>query len=44
MTQLIDDHEEGMRKMLLSAVPRRAVEFFSALFLAKIAAGNYGRG
>lgn len=45
MTQLIDEHEEGMRKMLdLSAVPCHAVEFFSALFRARIIAGNYGRG
>jgi glyoxylase-like metal-dependent hydrolase (beta-lactamase superfamily II) len=42
-TQLIDDHEDGMRKMLeLCATPKRAVDFFPALFRTKITAGNYG--
>lgn len=43
LTQLIDGHEEGMAKMLeLCASPKRAVDFFPALFRAKITAGNYG--
>jgi glyoxylase-like metal-dependent hydrolase (beta-lactamase superfamily II) len=43
MTRLIEDHEDGMRKILdLCAEPKRAVQVFPALFRAKITAGNYG--
>jgi len=43
MTQLIDDHESGMQKILeLCREPKRAVSVFPALFRTKITAGNYG--
>lgn len=43
MTQLIDDHESGMQKILeLCVEPKRAVSVFPALFRTKITAGNYG--
>jgi glyoxylase-like metal-dependent hydrolase (beta-lactamase superfamily II) len=43
MTRLIDDHEDGMRKIVeLCAEPRKAVQVFPALFRTKITAGNYG--
>jgi hypothetical protein len=43
MTQLIDDHEDGMSKLLdLCATPKRAVDVFPALFRTKITSGNYG--
>ena len=43
MTQLIDDHESGLRKILdLCVEPKRAVSVFPALFRTKITAGNYG--
>lgn len=43
MTRLIDDHEDGLRKIVeLCAEPRKAVQVFPALFRTKITAGNYG--
>jgi glyoxylase-like metal-dependent hydrolase (beta-lactamase superfamily II) len=43
MSRLIEDHEDGMRKLLeLCETPRRAVDVFPALFRAKITTGNYG--
>jgi len=43
MTQLIDDHESGLAKLLeLCTTPKRAVDTFPALFRAKITSGNYG--
>jgi hypothetical protein len=43
MTQLIEDHESGMRKIMeLCQEPKRAVQVFPALFRTKITAGNYG--
>lgn len=43
MTQLIDDHEDGLAKLLeLCATPKRAVDVFPALFRTKITGGNYG--
>jgi glyoxylase-like metal-dependent hydrolase (beta-lactamase superfamily II) len=43
MTRLIDDHEDGMRKILeLCVEPKKAVQVFPALFRARITAGNYG--
>jgi len=43
MTQLIEDHEGGMRKIMeLCKEPQRAVSVFPALFRTKITAGNYG--
>jgi glyoxylase-like metal-dependent hydrolase (beta-lactamase superfamily II) len=43
MQALIDDHEDGMSKLLeLCATPKRAVDAFPALFRTKITSGNYG--
>ncbi|MBL9096036.1 MAG: MBL fold metallo-hydrolase [Alphaproteobacteria bacterium] len=43
MTQLIDDHESGMTKVVdMCASPQRAVDVFPALFRTKITSGNYG--
>ena len=43
MQQLIDDHEDGLAKLLeLCATPKRAVDVFPALFRTKITTGNYG--
>ncbi|MEQ1755493.1 MAG: MBL fold metallo-hydrolase [Micropepsaceae bacterium] len=43
MTQLIDDHESGMEKILaLCATPKKAVQVFPSLFRTRITAGNYG--
>ena len=43
MTRLIDDHEDGMVKLLaLCETPKRAVDTFPALFRTKITSGNYG--
>jgi glyoxylase-like metal-dependent hydrolase (beta-lactamase superfamily II) len=43
LQELIDGHEDGMRKLLaLCAEPKRAVDVFPALFRAKITSGNYG--
>jgi glyoxylase-like metal-dependent hydrolase (beta-lactamase superfamily II) len=43
MTQLIDDHELGMEKLLdMCREPKRAVDVFPALFRARITAGNFG--
>jgi glyoxylase-like metal-dependent hydrolase (beta-lactamase superfamily II) len=43
MTRLIEDHEDGLRKIVeLCVEPRKAVQVFPALFRTKITAGNYG--
>jgi glyoxylase-like metal-dependent hydrolase (beta-lactamase superfamily II) len=43
LRELIDGHEQGMDKLLtMCREPKRAVDVFSALFRAKITAGNYG--
>lgn len=43
LTELIDDHEENLRKLLaLCAEPKRAVDVFPALFRSRITSGNYG--
>lgn len=42
LQDLIDDHEEGMRKLLeLCGDPKRAIDVFPALFRARITASNY---
>jgi glyoxylase-like metal-dependent hydrolase (beta-lactamase superfamily II) len=43
MARLIEDHEDGMRKIVdLCTEPRKAVQVFPALFRTRITAGNYG--
>jgi glyoxylase-like metal-dependent hydrolase (beta-lactamase superfamily II) len=43
MARLIEDHEDGMRKIVdLCSEPRKAVQVFPALFRTRITAGNYG--
>jgi hypothetical protein len=43
LTELIDDHEENLQKLLAScAEPKRAVDVFPALFRSRLTSGNYG--